>query len=92
MRTIKKTKTVEVDYEEYETTDGKTFSDKEEAKLHEDILNLRKKEYPKCKGKKRINGRMETLTWNFGHNSEERWTDDRCPECDGKGYQEQKWI
>lgn len=95
METIKKTKTVT--YEVYKTSDGKEFENKTDAQLHEDKIKGTKKDCPKCKGSGRINERYEkewhNTSWvpTEGEYVEVR-TSDICPDCNGKGYLELKWI
>jgi len=82
----------QVEHSVYITTDGREFVDKDKAEHHEKILNGGRKNCQKCNGNGRINGRYETLTWNYGHTSSEVWKDDKCDICNGKGFLEQKWV
>jgi len=90
MRT--ETRTKQIDYKVYITSDGKEFDDYNKANHHKKILNNHRKECSNCKGKGRVNGRYETITWDYGHKSDKIWKDDKCSECKGRGYFELKWI
>lgn len=89
MKTEKRTKTVE--YDVYVTSDGKEFTDKGKAFHHESILKGDRKSCEKCKGTGLINGRYEKITWDYGHSSRDMWKEDKCTDCNGKGYLEKKW-
>jgi DnaJ-class molecular chaperone len=95
MEKIKKTKIVE--YDAYKTSDGREFTSKDEAQLHEDKLKGNKKNCPDCSGKGRINERYEK-EW---HNTSWIPTEgeyvqvkksDECPKCKGRGFLELKWT
>ena len=90
MKTVKRERIVE--YNVYITSDGKEFEDKTSAENHQKIINGKRKICERCNGKGRINGRFHTVTWNYGHSSEEMWKDDECPDCKGRGYFEKKWV
>lgn len=97
MQTIKKTKTVNVEYETYKTSDGKEFEKKSEAQLHQDILDGKKKRCEKCNGKGRINERCEKEWQNTDWiPTKGEYVDviksEECPNCKGKGYLELKWV
>jgi DnaJ-class molecular chaperone len=95
MEKIKKTKIVE--YDAYKTSDGREFTSKDEAQLHEDKLKGNKKNCSDCSGKGRINERYEK-EW---HNTSWVPTEgeyvqvkksDECPKCKGRGFLELKWT
>lgn len=94
MEVVKKTKQVE--YEMYRTTDGIEFASKEDALLHEDKKNGKKKDCPECKGTGRVNKRCVKEWRNTGmmpgdgeyFNVEKS---DECSTCGGKGILTLKW-
>jgi len=86
-----------VNYEVFRTIDGKEFTCKDIAQLHEDKLTGKKKVCETCKGKGQINERWEKEWHNIsmcpGDNKEVTvMKSDDCPDCKGKGYKELKWI
>ena len=85
-------RTKQVKYNVYIASDGKEFSCESDAEEHERILNGDKKVCVVCKGEGLVNGRYQTTTWNYGHSRKEMWITDDCPECEGKGYLEKKWV
>lgn len=94
METVKKTKQVE--YEVYITSDGKEFTSKSDAQIHEDKLKGTKKDCPNCHGKGRINERWEKEWQNTSWIPTQcEYADvkksDECPKCKGKGVLELKW-
>lgn len=90
METIKKTKTVT--YEVYKTSDGKEFENKTDAQSHQDVLDGKRKICEKCKGKGKINYREVEYNYDYGRSKSTRTEYDECPDCNGKGYLELKWI
>lgn len=90
MRT--ETRTKQVQYTVYITKDGKEFTSETDTKDHEKVLNGTRKVCKTCNGKGSTNLRLETYTYNFGYEKGERWTSDKCSDCGGKGYLEQKWV
>jgi DnaJ-class molecular chaperone len=95
MEAFKKTKQIEVEY--FRTSDGREFSNRSEAQLHEDKLKGNKKNCPNCNDKGRINERWERQWQNTSWIPiEGEYVDvkksDECQNCKGKGYLELKWT
>lgn len=95
MKEITKSKTVF--YTVYQTSDGKEFEDKQEALLHENILNGKKKKCDKCNGKGYVNERWEDeyVLKTGEHFASEKMSQhkfDICPNCKGRKYLELKWV
>lgn len=55
-------------------------------------LKENQKECENYRGTGRVNNRMETTYWDYGHNSFTAPTSDPCPKCKGRGYLELKWV
>ncbi len=93
--TIIKTKTVE--YKLFVTSDGKEYENESAAIAHQNKLDGTVKDCPKCNGKGRINGR-NNKSWVSGNSwvpmegsYQDVWSDEKCPDCKGKGYLTLNW-
>lgn len=93
MRT--ETRTVQITV--YISDDGHECNSYDEAKRRDEDYNKRKdgtrRKCPRCDGTGRINGHYEKYFDGgmYGdHQYHERWESDKCPDCDGKGYQDKK--
>jgi len=90
------TKTRQVEYTIYQTSDGKEFNSRRDAQHHEDLLKGSKKECSVCHGKGRVNERYITSRPTMFERTNERYLErkisDICPECNGNGFLELKWV
>jgi DnaJ-class molecular chaperone len=68
------------------TEDGRIFSDKVAAEIHEDVLKGIKKYCEHCARTGSV--MVDKGSWGYY----EQWTPEPCTKCNGKGYLELKWV
>lgn len=80
-----------VDYEVYITKDGKEFTNPDDAKHHELILEGIRKVCPNCGGKRMFRGKWVEPYDNYdiGH-VDGHYEYEYCKMCGGKGWLEKK--
>jgi hypothetical protein len=95
MKTHTRTKMVHTEYLEYETSDGRMFTDKDKATHHQAILDGKRKSCSSCSGEGKITTYVEESVLksgeHFASGTETVQKSRLCTVCNGKGYLELKW-
>lgn len=80
----------QVAYEVYITSDGKEYSNKDDANHHEKELKGDIKKCSHCNGTGKLNARYVDYRDTYSMGYEKVLQYDKCQECNGKGYLEKK--
>lgn len=79
-----------ITYDVYITSDGREFTNWDDANHHDKELNGNIKKCTRCDGSGQLNGHYELHRDLWTCKEERVWTYDKCPECNGKGHLEKK--